>query len=110
MLAIVVAALIWVFGEALGTILTGGGRPNSGPLLALLALTYWPLAATAAIPPAAPATATADEGRAADDPRLDSGIFAALMLVVAAVSAARRSRPGRGSAAQSSPTPTSPTC
>ncbi len=65
-LAIVVAALIWVFGEALGTILTGGGTdPNSGPLLALLALTYWPLAATAAIPPAAPATATADEGRVA---------------------------------------------
>jgi hypothetical protein len=63
-LAIVVAALIWVFGEALGTILTGGGTdPNSGPLLALLALTYWPLAKTAAIRPAAPATAVAaDEG------------------------------------------------
>ncbi len=65
-LAIVVAALIWVFGEALGTILTGGGTdPNSGPLLALLALTYWPLAATTAIPLAAPATAAADEGRVA---------------------------------------------
>ena len=44
-LAIVVAAVIWVVGEALGTILTGGGTdPNSGPLLALLALAYWPLA------------------------------------------------------------------
>jgi hypothetical protein len=49
-LAIVVAAVIWVVGEALGTILTGGGTdPNSGPLLALLALAYWPLA-TAAVP------------------------------------------------------------
>jgi hypothetical protein len=37
-----------VVGEAFGTILTGGGTdPNSGPLLALLALTYWPLAAAA---------------------------------------------------------------
>jgi hypothetical protein len=42
-LAIVVAAAIWVFGEALGTIFTGGGTdPNSGPLLVLLALAYWP--------------------------------------------------------------------
>jgi hypothetical protein len=43
-LAVVVAAVIWVFGEALGGILTGVGTdPNSGPLLALLALAYWPL-------------------------------------------------------------------
>lgn len=47
-LAIVVAAVIWVFGEALGAILAGGATdPNSGPLLALLALAYWPLAAAA---------------------------------------------------------------
>ena len=47
-LAIVLAAVIWVVGEALGTILTGGGTdPNSGPLLALLALSFWPLAAAA---------------------------------------------------------------
>jgi hypothetical protein len=47
-LAVVVAALIWVFGEAFGTILTGGGTdPNSGPLLILLALTYWPVRAAA---------------------------------------------------------------
>ena len=52
-LAIVVAAVIWVAGEAFGTILTGGGTdPNSGPLLALLALAYWPVA-TAAAPRAA---------------------------------------------------------
>jgi len=42
-MAIVVAAVIWVFGEAFGEIMTGGATdPNSGPLLALLALTYWP--------------------------------------------------------------------
>jgi len=67
LLAIVMAAAIWVFGEAFGTILTGGGTdPNSGPLLALLALTYWPLAKTVAISPAAPeATDIADEGKVA---------------------------------------------
>jgi len=44
-LALVTAAFIWVFGEALGQILTGGATdPNSAPLLALLALAYWPLA------------------------------------------------------------------
>ena len=44
-LAIVVAAFIWVFGEAFGQILAGRGTdPNSAPLLALLALAYWPLA------------------------------------------------------------------
>jgi hypothetical protein len=42
-LAIVIAAVIWVFGEAFGGILTGGGTdPNSGLLLILLALAYWP--------------------------------------------------------------------
>jgi hypothetical protein len=43
-LAIVVATVIWVIGEALGAILTGAGTdPSSGPLLALLALAYWPV-------------------------------------------------------------------
>jgi hypothetical protein len=42
---IVLAALIWVIGEGLGGVLTGRGTdPGSGPLLALLALAYWPLA------------------------------------------------------------------
>jgi hypothetical protein len=42
-LAIVVAAFIWVFAQALGGILAGGATDfNSGPLLALLALAYWP--------------------------------------------------------------------
>jgi hypothetical protein len=46
-LAFVVAAFIWVFGEAFGQILTGGATdPNSAPLLALLTLAYWPRAAT----------------------------------------------------------------
>jgi len=54
-LAIVIAAVIWVFGEAFGVILTGGGTdPNSGPLLALLALAYWPAAAGADDRKAAP--------------------------------------------------------
>jgi len=44
-LAIVVALLIWVFGEDFGMIMAGGATdPNSGPLLVLLALCYWPLA------------------------------------------------------------------
>jgi hypothetical protein len=63
-LAIVVAAVIWVFGEAFGTILTGGGTdPNSGPLLILLALTYWPVRATAMAPERTdPAPADVGEG------------------------------------------------
>lgn len=66
-LAIVVAAVIWVVGEAFGTILTGGGTdPNSGPLLALLALSYWPVR-TAVTAPArtAPALAGVTEGTTA---------------------------------------------
>jgi hypothetical protein len=45
-LALVVAAVIWVVGEAFGMILAGGATdPNSGPLLALLAVAYWPMTA-----------------------------------------------------------------
>jgi hypothetical protein len=54
-LAIVVAALIWVFAQALGGILAGGATDvNSGPLLALLALAYWPLRTAAAAQATAP--------------------------------------------------------
>jgi hypothetical protein len=43
-LAIVTAAVIWIVGQAFGTILAGGATdPNSGPLLAVLALAYWPV-------------------------------------------------------------------
>jgi hypothetical protein len=45
-LAIVVALVIWVFGEAFGMIMAGGATdPNSGLPLILLALSYWPLKA-----------------------------------------------------------------
>jgi hypothetical protein len=42
-LAIVTAAVIWVVGQNFGMILAGSATdPNSGPLLILLALAYWP--------------------------------------------------------------------
>jgi hypothetical protein len=42
-LAIVTAVVIWVVGENFGMILAGGATdPNSGPLLILLAIAYWP--------------------------------------------------------------------
>jgi hypothetical protein len=67
-LAIVVAALIWVFAEAFGGIMAGGATdPNSGPLLILLALGYWPSRSVPAVPPAAGPLAaapfTAGQGR-----------------------------------------------
>lgn len=41
--AIVLAVLIWVFGEDFGGLATGHATdPNTGPLLALLAWCYWP--------------------------------------------------------------------
>ena len=41
--AVVLAAAIWVAGQALGGILTGSGTdPGSGPLLILLVLAFWP--------------------------------------------------------------------
>ena len=53
-LAIVVATVIWVFGQAFGGIFTGTATdPNSGPLLVLLALAYWPRGTTARIRPRA---------------------------------------------------------
>jgi hypothetical protein len=53
-LAIVLSVVIWVFVQALGGIVaTGATDPNSGPLLALLALAYWPSR------PASPGTARA---------------------------------------------------
>ena len=47
-LAFLVAAFFWVFGQAFGQMLTGGATdPNSAPLLALVAVAYWPSAAAA---------------------------------------------------------------
>jgi hypothetical protein len=41
--AIVVAMCIWVVGEDFGGLFSGSGTdPNSGPLLVLVALAYWP--------------------------------------------------------------------
>jgi hypothetical protein len=48
-LGIVVALVIWVVGEGFGMIIAGGATdPNSGPLLMLLALAYWPASAVTA--------------------------------------------------------------
>jgi hypothetical protein len=48
-LALVVALVIWVAGEGFGMILAGGATdPNSGPLLVLLAIAYWPAKAMTA--------------------------------------------------------------
>jgi hypothetical protein len=50
-LALVAAAVIWVFAQALGGIIASGSTdPNSGPLLALLALAYWPIRTAAGAP------------------------------------------------------------
>jgi hypothetical protein len=66
-LAIVVAAVIWVFGEAFGAILADGATdPNSGPLLIVLALTYWPVRAMITAPALTDAFRVgADEGTVA---------------------------------------------
>jgi hypothetical protein len=63
LLAVVVAGVIWVVGEAFGMILAGGSTdPNSGPLLILLAAAYWPARATARWPARAAARPAAGEG------------------------------------------------
>jgi hypothetical protein len=58
-LAIVLAVVIWL-AEGLGGLFTGGGTdPNSGPLLALLAVAFWPAAPS---PAAQCPSSTAPEG------------------------------------------------
>jgi hypothetical protein len=60
-LALVLAAAIWL-AEGLGGMLTGSGTdPNSGPLLALLAVAYWPVAKAFSGPATAPDPALAGE-------------------------------------------------
>jgi hypothetical protein len=61
-LALVLAAAIWL-AEGLGGMLTGSGTdPNSGPLLALLAIAYWPVAKAASRPAATqPPAATGEQ-------------------------------------------------
>jgi hypothetical protein len=47
-LAIAVFAVIWVAVQNFGGILAGGATdPNSGPLVIVLALMYWPLTTSA---------------------------------------------------------------
>ncbi len=42
-LAVVVSIVLWVVGEGLGDVFSGSGTdPNTGPLLILLALAFWP--------------------------------------------------------------------
>jgi hypothetical protein len=67
-LAIVLAALVWVFGEGFGMPFMGMGTdPDTGPLLALLALAYWPArrlaAVTSAVPPDSPGFPNAPQSR-----------------------------------------------
>ena len=65
-LAIIVAIVIWVVGEGFGMILAGGATdPNSGPLLVLLVLTYWPSRAVSAGTESAPALSADAEGELA---------------------------------------------
>jgi len=57
-LAVVVAALLWL-AQGMGGIFTGSGTdPNTGPLLALLALAFWPAAPAPARPEAISAAVT----------------------------------------------------
>ena len=64
-LAIVVAAFIWVLAEAFGGVLAGGATDvNSGPLLALLALAYWPPRTVPATVPAVSEEPVTSEGEA----------------------------------------------
>jgi hypothetical protein len=42
--ALIVSAFIWVIGQALGAVVGGQSTDvNSGPLLAIIALAYWPI-------------------------------------------------------------------
>jgi hypothetical protein len=50
-LAVAVAVAIWVVGEGFGGVFSGPATdPNSGPLLVLLAVAYWPLASAGPAP------------------------------------------------------------
>lgn len=63
-LAIVVFAAIWVAVEDFGGILAGGATdPNSGPLVILFALIYWPLSAGSLSSSSEPARLSAPNGR-----------------------------------------------
>lgn len=59
-LALIIAAAIWVLGQSFGEMATGQATdPNTGPLLILLAAAYWPLARTRRGSPASAAASAA---------------------------------------------------
>ena len=63
-LAMVVAVVIWVAVEALGGILASGATdPNSGPLLVLLALAYWPARTVLTQPVGQPSASAVADGK-----------------------------------------------
>ena len=65
-LAVVPATLIWVFAQGLGMPFQGMGTdPDGGPLLAVIALAYWPLRRTSAAADAPGDAAVLTEGAAA---------------------------------------------
>jgi hypothetical protein len=65
-LAVAVSALIWVFAQALGGIIASGATdPDSGPLLVLLALAYWPARQSSPGTAPVPVTGAAAEGNLA---------------------------------------------
>jgi hypothetical protein len=79
-LAMVLAAVTWL-GQDFGGILTGQATdPNSGPLLFLLALAYWPIGRRPAVAPAAAVPAR--------PPRLRAGVAVAVAGLVGASSVA----------------------
>jgi hypothetical protein len=64
-IGIVTFVFIWVATENFGGILAGGATdPNSGPLVIVLAVTYWPLTVSRDAPNRVPSTWTADSQQA----------------------------------------------
>jgi hypothetical protein len=61
LLSVVLALVIWVFGENFGGLLTGQATdPNTGPLLILLAAAYWPARSGGRGPAGAPGVISVD--------------------------------------------------
>jgi hypothetical protein len=83
-LAIVIATVVWVLGEGLGMPFMGMATdPDTGPLLALVAIAFWPVAkqltaasSTAADEGSAAAPASATKPPATTSPSTDEGAVA----------------------------------
>jgi hypothetical protein len=98
-LAMVLAAITWI-GQDFGEIFTGQGTdPNSGPLLFLLALSYWPIGRQSV-----PVPATVD--RRPQLPRWGAAAAAAALVAASSVAAATgiTSQTAAASADQARPT------